>query len=133
METTSDPARASVLVVDDQSELAQMLAAMIKRDGHEVRVATSGLAAVAAVEQRVPDLVLTDLGMPGMSGLDLADALHERWPKLPVALVTGWGPTVDPARTRQSEIVQVLGKPFRMAEVRSLLARILDGSCDQAS
>jgi two-component system NtrC family response regulator/two-component system nitrogen regulation response regulator GlnG len=133
VETTSDPARASVLVVDDQSELAQMLAAMIKRDGHEVRVATSGLAAVAAVEQRVPDLVLTDLGMPGMSGLDLADALHERWPKLPVALVTGWGPTVDPARTRQSEIVQVLGKPFRMAEVRSLLARILDGSCDQAS
>jgi two-component system NtrC family response regulator/two-component system nitrogen regulation response regulator GlnG len=127
------PARASVLVVDDQSDLAQMMASMIKRDGHEVRVATSGPAAVAAVEQRVPDLVLTDLGMPGMSGLDLAEALHERWPKLPIALVTGWGPSVDPARTRRSEIVQVLGKPFRMAEVRSLLARVLDGSCGGAS
>ena len=47
--------------------------------------------------------------------------------------MTGWGPTVDPARTRQSEIVEVLGKPFRMAEVRSLLARVLYGSCDEAS
>lgn len=118
---------ASVLIVDDQAELAEMMAAMIKREGHNVRVATSGPAAVAAVEQQVPDLVLTDLGMPGMSGLDLADALHERWPALPVALVTGWGPTVDPARARQSDIVQVIGKPFRMAEVRGLLARVLEG------
>jgi CheY-like chemotaxis protein len=125
--------KGSVLIVDDQAELAEMMAAMIRREGHEVRIATSGPAAVAAVEQRLPDLVLTDLGMPGMSGLDLADALHERWPRLPVALVTGWGPTVDPARTRQSDIVQVIGKPFRMAEVRGLLARVLDGSCDGAS
>src|SRR5207302_6797925 len=110
-----------------------MMAAMIKRDGHDVRVATSGPEAVAAVEQRVPDLVLTDLGMPGMSGLDLADALHARWPSLPVALVTGWGPTVDPERARQSAILQVLGKPFRMAEVRGLMERVLDGSCDGAS
>src|SRR2546428_13875882 len=107
VETTSGPTRGSVLVVDDQSELAQMMAAMIKRDGHEVRIATSGPAAVAAVEERGPDLVLTDLGMPGMSGLDLADALHERWPKLPGALVTGLGPAVHPGRARRSGIVQV--------------------------
>jgi len=128
-----DSARASVLVVDDQADLAEMMAAMIQRDGHEVRTVNSGPDAVAAVEQRVPDLVLTDLGMPGMSGLDLADALHARWPKLPIALVTGWGPTVDPERARQSEIVQVLGKPFRMAEMRGLLHRVLAGSCDGAS
>jgi CheY-like chemotaxis protein len=124
---------ASVLVVDDQAELAEMMAAMIKREGHDVRVATSGPAAVAAVEEQVPDLVLTDLGMPGMSGLDLADALHARWPALPVALVTGWGPTVDPGRALESEIVQVIGKPFRMTEVRGLLARVLDGSRESGS
>ena len=125
--------RASVLIVDDQPDLAEMMAAMITRDGHEARVANSGPAAVAAVEERVPDLVMTDLGMPGMSGLDLADALHARWPDLPVALVTGWGPTVDPARARQSDIIQVLGKPFRMAEVREVLERVLGGRCDGAS
>ena len=126
-------ARALVLIVDDQAELGEMMAAMIRRDGHEVRVATSGPDALAAAEERRPDLVLSDLGMPGMSGLDLADALHARWPDLPVALVTGWGPTVDPERARQSDIVQVLGKPFRMAEMRGLLERVLDGSCDEAS
>src|SRR5437773_139400 len=63
------------MVVDDQADLAEMMAAMIKRDGHEVRTATSGPEAVAAVEERRPDLVLTDLGMPGMSGLDRADGL----------------------------------------------------------
>jgi CheY-like chemotaxis protein len=125
--------RALVLIVDDQAELGEMMAAMIRRDGHEVRVATSGPEALAAADERRPDLVLSDLGMPGMSGLDLADALHARWPNLPVALVTGWGPTVDPERARQSDIVQVLGKPFRMAEMRGLLERVLDGSCDEAS
>jgi CheY-like chemotaxis protein len=117
--------KASILVVDDQPDLAEMMAAMIQRDGHEVRIANSGPEAVHAAEQRVPDLVLTDLGMPGMSGLDLADELHARWPSLPIALVTGWGPTVDADRARQSEIVEILGKPFRMAEVRSLLERVL--------
>jgi CheY-like chemotaxis protein len=117
--------RAWVLVVDDQIELGQMMGAMLEREGHEVLIVTSGPAALEAVEQRVPDLVLTDLGMPGMSGLDLADELRARWPELPVALVTGWGSTVDQERTRQAGIVQVLGKPFRMADVRGLLARVL--------
>ena len=120
-----DSARALVLVVDDQIELGQMMGAMLEREGHEVLIVTSGPAALEAVEQRVPDLVLTDLGMPGMSGLDLADELRARWPELPVALVTGWGSTVDQERTRQAGIVQVLGKPFRMADVRGLLARVL--------
>ena len=120
-----ESARAWVLVVDDQIELGQMMGAMLEREGHEVLIVTSGPAALEAVEQRVPDLVLTDLGMPGMSGLDLADELRARWPDLPVALVTGWGSTVDQERTRQAGIVQVLGKPFRMADVRGLLARVL--------
>lgn len=120
-----ESARAWVLVVDDQIELGQMMGAMLEREGHEVLIVTSGPAALEAVEQRVPDLVLTDLGMPGMSGLDLADELRARWPELPVALVTGWGSTVDQERTRQAGIVQVLGKPFRMADVRGLLARVL--------
>lgn len=117
---------ASILVVDDQPDLGEMLSAMIRRDGHEVRIARSAQEALGLVDERVPDLVLTDLGMPGMSGLDLADALRVRWPDLPIALVTGWGPTLDLARLEEAKIVDVLGKPFRIAEVRELVRRVLD-------
>ena len=91
----------------------------------------------------ITGMLVVGLGLLGVAGYyalltkhlgsSEADALHARWPDLPVALVTGWGPTVDPERARQSDIVQVLGKPFRMAEMRGLLERVLDGSCDEAS
>lgn len=118
---------ATILVVDDQADLAEMIAAMVQRQGHAVRIAGSAEEALVSVGEQRPDLVLTDLGMPGMSGLDLAEALQSRWPGLPVALVTGWGPQVDHERARRAGVVQVLGKPFRMAEVRELLGRVLPG------
>jgi len=117
---------ASILVVDDQPDLCAMLSAVIRRDGHEVRIARSAQEALGLADERVPDLVLTDLGMPGMSGLDLADALHVRWPDLPIALLTGWGPALDRARVEEAKIVEVLGKLFRIAEVRELVQRVLD-------
>jgi CheY-like chemotaxis protein len=116
---------ATILVVDDQPDLAEMIAAMVARDGHMVRVAASGEEALASIAEQRPDLVLTDLGMPGMSGLELAERLKAQQPGLPVALVTGWGPRVDMERVNSAGIVQVLGKPFRMAEVRELLAKAL--------
>lgn len=79
---------AYLLVVDDDPLAARYMTLALEEEFSEVRPATSGVDALLAVEARIPDLVLTDLRMPGMDGLELLMHLHRRWPGLPVILVT---------------------------------------------
>jgi PAS domain S-box-containing protein len=124
-----------VLVVDDEPRLATMLAQILTRDGLAVEVRTSGEDALAACAAQRYDLVLTDVGMPGMSGLELAQALTQRCPGLPIILVTGWGSTieVDPTAQAAAGIRGVLGKPYRIDQVRALVAAALTGQQEAAS
>jgi signal transduction histidine kinase len=121
-----------VLVVDDEPRLATMLARILACDGLAVEVRTSGEEALAACAAQRYDLVLTDVGMPGMSGLELARALTQRCPGLPIVLVTGWGSTIelDPAEQAAAGIRGVLGKPYRIDQVRAIVAMALAGRPD---
>ena len=78
----------SLLVVDDDPLAVRYMTLALEEEFGDVRSATSSVDALLAVEARVPDLVLTDLRMPGMDGLELLMHLHHRWPGLPVILVT---------------------------------------------
>ncbi len=124
-----------VLVVDDEPRLATMLAQILARDGLAVEVRTSGEEALAACAAQRYDLVLTDVGMPGMSGLELAQALTQRCPGLPIILVTGWGSTIeaDPTAQIAAGIRGVLGKPYRIDQVRAVVAAALAGRQEAAS
>jgi DNA-binding NtrC family response regulator len=79
---------ASLLVVDDDPLAAKYVALALSEDYPDIRCAASGVDALLAVEARVPDLVLSDLRMPRMDGLELLAHLRERWTDLPVILVT---------------------------------------------
>ena len=81
-----------VLVVDDEAEVRRAVVDMLEAMGHTVLAARDGAEALAQLTAgAAPDVVLTDLGMPGMTGPDLARAIKARWPTLPVGLFTGWG------------------------------------------
>ena len=85
------PPRAAILVVDD-SPIDQRVAGDILREaGYEVRIAQSGDAALEVVEGHAPDIVLTDLRMPGMDGLELVREMRESHPAVPVILMTAHG------------------------------------------
>ena len=79
---------ASLLVVDDEPLGARYMALALSEDFPDVRCAATGVEALRAVEARLPDVVLTDLRMPGMDGLELLGHLGRRWPGLAVILVT---------------------------------------------
>jgi signal transduction histidine kinase/ActR/RegA family two-component response regulator len=115
--------RLHVLVVDDEPEVRDLLAELVGADGHRVTACASAAEALARLEAAGADLVITDLGMPGMSGLELAEAVRRRWPDLPVGMVTGWGETADRERSAAAGVLAVLGKPFQRPELRALLAR----------
>jgi signal transduction histidine kinase/ActR/RegA family two-component response regulator len=123
-----DIGSARVLVVDDEEELAHMLADILRLvGGHVPEVMTDARAALDRLASDPPDLLFTDLGMPVISGWDLAARARALHPGLPVVLVTGWGHQLDPERVRESGVVGVVAKPYRIDDIRKAIARALFG------
>ena len=117
---------ARILVVDDEEELAQMLADILRLEGkHVPEVITNAGEALGRLASDPPDILFTDLGMPVLSGWELAAQARTLHPGLPVVLVTGWGHQLDPDRVRESGVVGVVAKPYRIADIRRAVAQAL--------
>ncbi|MFA6002131.1 MAG: PAS domain S-box protein [Thermoleophilia bacterium] len=119
-----------LLVVDDEPMVRKLLGDMIHSMAHNFEVAEDGEQALAifdaAVDAGEPfDLVLTDLGMPGMSGWDVVDAIKQRSPETPVVLITGWGDQLDAQKMRESGVESVIAKPFRVEDIVRTLAKAI--------
>jgi CheY-like chemotaxis protein len=105
--------RRKILIVDDNVDAAESLATVLRLKGHDVRTAHRGEQAVALAETERPDIVLLDLGMPGMDGLSVARQLRERpgGNRMRIIAVTGWGQESDRERTRAAGFDEHLVKP----------------------
>jgi CheY-like chemotaxis protein len=116
---------AAIVLVDDHEDVLETMGMLLRRDGHDVRAFRDPRAAVEACLAQRPDLVLTDLGMPGLSGWDVARQVRERWPDLPVILLTGWGRDVSAAQLREHGVLLALAKPVELPVLRRALAQAL--------
>jgi two-component system, chemotaxis family, CheB/CheR fusion protein len=117
-----------VLVVEDDADLAASLAGWLGRCGHEVRVATDGTAALRATEASHPDVMLLDIGLPGMDGYEVAERVHEElapaMPKAPLVIaVTGRGGEAHRRRSRAAGIDLHLTKPVDVEQLSRVLGR----------
>lgn len=101
---------ARILVVDDDPEVSEVLELMIKKLGHEVTVINSGKEAIGAFKEGQYDMVVTDLGMPDISGREVAKAVKKEKPDTPVLLITGWGVQLE--LDEMPEIDDLIAKPF---------------------
>jgi PAS domain S-box-containing protein len=114
-----------VLVVDDNINAADSLATLLELAGHEVRVAYEGEAALLVAEAFKPQVVLLDIGMPGMDGYEVGRMLRQK-PQTRSALlvaITGWGAPEDLRRSREAGFDHHLVKPVEPAALQRLLAR----------
>ncbi len=112
--------RGEVLLVDDDATFRAILGEVLKAEGCTVREATNGRQALEMARAHVPDLILTDLMMPTMSGWDLCAELgrSEGLSRIPVAVVSGAG-------RKLPDGVTGLSKPVELSELLALLASIL--------
>jgi PAS domain S-box-containing protein len=111
-----------ILVVDDEPALAIMVERMLRLDGHTVVTCSSGAQALQAAGEHPFDLVVSDVSMPGMSGWELARALRQQQPDVPVAFITGWGQHLESAEMAAAGVQCVLAKPFQRENLRALVA-----------
>ncbi|MDB5973817.1 MAG: hypothetical protein JWR07_577, partial [Nevskia sp.] len=112
-----------VLLVDDNRDAVEALAMLLESLGHEVHVAYNGPDGLALAEALRPEVVLLDIGMPGMSGYDVAGALRlQPWGKsLRLIALTGWGQSSDRVRTAEAGFDHHLVKPIDFDSLEQLL------------
>ncbi len=115
---------ARLLVVDDEKSICTTIEAAMKSAGHQVEIAESGELAIALMRKNTPDILLTDLRMDGMSGLDLLSKTREYFPSVTVVIMTAYG-TIDTAVTAmKSGAYDYLVKPFTPEQLEHLVEKI---------
>jgi signal transduction histidine kinase/DNA-binding response OmpR family regulator len=124
------PSAKRVLVVDDNVDGADSLAVLLRLGGHEVRVCHDGPAALALADEFRPDLVLLDIGLPGMDGYEVARRLRELpgLDKVPLVALSGYGQEEDVRRSRQAGFDRHLVKPADPAALAALFEALGSGA-----
>jgi signal transduction histidine kinase/CheY-like chemotaxis protein len=108
-----------VLVVDDDPMVLGAMQEALDTLGYATRGAADGRAAVALAQQQRFDVVVTDLGMPGMSGWQVAEEIKRLSPQTQVMILTGWGDTIEPTRF----VDETLTKPVELSALREVMVR----------
>jgi CheY-like chemotaxis protein len=123
-----EPARESgarpirILVAEDERDVRELLCEILRAEGHEVHPAESGIEALEIFRASDFDAVFTDIGMPGMSGWELARAVREADGSVPLAVITGWGDAVGSNEQRAAGVDWVVTKPFDAGRIAELAA-----------
>src|SRR5262249_17390033 len=116
--------RRRVLIVDDNRDSAESLAMLLRFRGNDVRTAQDGPQGAQAAQDDQPELILLDIGMPGMSGYEVARRLRQRPEMNGVVIVamTGWGQDEDRRKSKEAGFDHHLTKPIELAVVEQVLA-----------
>lgn len=115
-----DDVELRILWVEDDFIIRQSLPILVESLGHKCDIASSGIIALEYLEKNTYDVVITDIGMPEMSGWELADIIKNKFGnKIKVIVVSGW--SIDEAKKNKHGVKYVLGKPFKTEELKQVL------------
>jgi DNA-binding NtrC family response regulator len=120
------PYRARLVVIDDEKNAADALGALLRDDGYETAVAYDAEAALRLLEAQEPDLVLTDLRLPGMDGLELLGRIRQMHPQTMVILMTAYGTVKNAVKAMKLGAEDYLAKPVDVEELELVVSRALE-------
>ena len=119
-----------LLVVDDEQDILSLLETLLKKEGYDVETATSGEEALAKMEVNIPDLVITDLFMDGMNGMQLMESIHNKTPLLPVIILSGQAQIRDAVKATHMGSAAFLTKPIDKDKLSEQVRHTLNVSAD---
>lgn len=116
--------KLNILLVDDEDHLQEVLGLLLELDGHKVTTAYNGQEALEKAKNNKFDLVVTDLKMPGMTGLEMAKEFKNTNPDIHIIMITGY-PTVETAtEALKLGCDDYIAKPFHMDRMREIIKKI---------
>jgi DNA-binding response OmpR family regulator len=113
-----------ILVVDDEEEVRNLLKEILEDADCEAVTASHAYDGLRLFDEGGFDAVFTDVGMPGMSGWELARAIRQRDSQVPLAIITGWGEAVSPTEREEAQVDWVLSKPFSMTQIGEMAQEV---------
>ncbi len=118
----------TILIVDDEEALREALVKILEDDGYEVIAAESGERAIEILHDYPVDLMLTDIRMPGMSGIDLLKKVREIHHTLGVIILTGYGEIESYIEAMHFGALEYVSKPFKMNELKFIVNKLLNNT-----
>jgi len=116
---------AKILVADDELSMREFLEILLKKEGHEVACAADGEEALARFQTEPFDLVLSDIKMPKIDGLDLLRKIKERRPNMAIIMITAYASPEDAIAAMKAGAYDYLTKPFKLKEIKSVIRNAL--------
>ncbi len=117
---------AKILIIEDEEEIRQLLYDIVISQGHEAEIAPDGNRGLELLRNGEYDLVCTDLGMPGMSGWQVAEEIKQMGKNVPVAVITGWSVQLDEPGMREKGVNFIIQKPFQINQILKLVQEGLE-------
>jgi len=113
--------KVKILVIDDEEDVRELIRDILTDSGHEVEIAANGINGMQLFKEKEFDLVFTDLGMPGMSGWQVARAIKDMSGKVPVGVISGWDIEMEESEMRERGVDFVAHKPFKVDHILKLV------------
>src|SRR5271170_2459424 len=117
--------KSRVLVVDDEESIREFLEIMLRKEGSEVTCAEDGQKALDAIKKKSIDLVISDLQMPNMTGIELLRQVKDHYPEMLFMMITAFGTTESAVEAMKMGAYDYITKPFKIDEVRINIANAL--------
>ncbi len=117
--------KSRVLVVDDEESIREFLEIMLRKEGYEVTCAEDGKAALEVLKKKSIDLVISDLQMPNMTGIELLKQVKEQSPQMLFMMITAFGTAETAVEAMKIGAYDYITKPFKIDEVRIVIANAL--------
>jgi two-component system phosphate regulon sensor histidine kinase PhoR len=122
----TDATKKKILIVDDEVNVCKSIRQALLCDDYEIDTALSGEEALKKETEKVYDVFVVDLMMPGISGLDLLQSLKSKNPSAKVIMITGYPTSKNTVQSMQLGAFDYLPKPFLPSDLRSLIARAVE-------
>lgn len=130
---TTTQAQSTIYIVDDDEAVRDSLRWLLEANGYRVRCFSGGEEFLSAYDPEQVGVLIADVRMPGMSGLELQEALIQRQAPLPIVFITGHGDVPMAVSTMKKGAVDFLEKPFNETDLRNIVARMLGEAAERVS
>lgn len=117
---------AHILVVDDELSMREFLSILLEKDGHHVFTGSDGVRGLEQLAQHDIDLVITDIRMSGMTGLELLQEVKEHYPHIPVLLITAYASPDDAVQAMKNGAFDYITKPFKVDAIKTVVNSALN-------